>query len=98
MDILPHLNAARILVVEDDLVSSERVVKLLRTAGYYVQNAYNTGDAMAVDHTRFDLALVNEKMRDREGHSILQQIQQNPTFNKLPVLQISSLGPDKLLT
>src|SRR5512142_2050585 len=92
MVILPHLNAARILVVEDDLSVADRIVRVLRTAGFYVQNAYNCGDAVAVDHSRFDLALVNGAMRDREGVSILDTIDRHPTFARLPVLTVIDQG------
>jgi len=88
-DILPHLNAARILVVEDDLPAADRAVKVLRGAGYYVQNAYNSGDAIAADHNRFDIALVDGTMRDRNGQSILEQIKSHPTFAKLPLLVVT---------
>ncbi len=89
MDILPDFNAARILVVEDDLPTAERMVKVLRGAGYSVQNAYNSGDAIAADHSRFDLALVDGAMRDRDGRSILDSIKQHPTFARLPILAVT---------
>lgn len=89
MNIVPNLNAARILVVEDDLGMADRIVVVLRGAGYYVQNAYNSGDALAADHTRFDLALVNAAMRDREGHTILDSIAAHPTFSRLKILTMT---------
>src|SRR5258706_955908 len=97
MNILPHLNAARILVVEDDLKTAERIVGVLRGAGYYVQNAYNSGDALAVDPSRFDLALVNGKMRDRQGRTILQEIQQHPTFARRPLVHLHDAPLGQLL-
>ncbi len=95
MDILPDLNAARILVVEANLSTAERIVKALRQAGYSVQNAYNVGDAIAADHSRFDLALVNGAMRDRDGRSILDTIKQHPTFARLPVLTVTENSDDE---
>lgn len=89
MNIVPNLNAARILVVEDDLKMADRIVAVLRGAGYYVQNAYNSGDALAADHTRFDLALVNAAMRDREGRAILDSIAAHPTFSRLKILTMT---------
>jgi signal transduction histidine kinase len=92
MDILPDLNAARILLVEDDLPTAARLVKTLREAGYSVQNAYNSGDAIAADHSRFDLALVDGAMRDRDGRSILDSIKQHPTFARLPILTVTDVS------
>jgi signal transduction histidine kinase/CheY-like chemotaxis protein len=88
MNILPGLNAARILVVEADLSIADRIVATLRAAGYYVQNAYNFGDAMAADHARFDIAVVDGSLRDREGHWLLESIPKHPTFSRLPVLAL----------
>ena len=92
MDIVPDLKAARILVVEDDLPVADRIVNTLRRAGYYVQNAYNSGDALAADHAHFDLALVYGAMRDREGVSILDRIERHPSFARLPILTVHDGG------
>lgn len=89
MNSLPNLNAERILVIEDDLHVAERLVVLLRQAGYYVQNAYNCGDAVAADHSRFDLALVDGAMHDRSGKVIGDYIRESRSFARLPVLAIS---------
>jgi signal transduction histidine kinase/DNA-binding response OmpR family regulator len=86
MDMLPDLHATRILVVESDLNAADRAVNILRDSGFAVQNAYNPGDALAADHSHFDLALVNPAMRDREGVSIMERIRQHETFTKLPLL------------
>ncbi len=88
-DMLPHLNVARILVVEDDLPAADRVVTVLRRAGYYVQNASNSSDAFAADHARFDIGLVDGTMRDPDGRPILEQIKNHPTFAKLPLLIVT---------
>lgn len=89
MDFLPDLHATRILVVENDFNAAARAATLLRGSGYSVLNAYNPGDALAAEHSHFDLALVNPAMRDREGISILQRIEDHETFKKLPLLIIS---------
>jgi signal transduction histidine kinase/DNA-binding response OmpR family regulator len=89
MDILPDLHASRILVVESDFNAAARAATLLRGSGYSVLNAYNPGDALAAEHSHFDLALVNPAMRDRDGVSILQRIENHDTFKKLPLLIIS---------
>ncbi|MEP7286902.1 MAG: ATP-binding protein [Chloroflexota bacterium] len=86
MSTLFNLNRARILLVESNLQAAGHIVQLLRGAGYDVQNAYNTGDAFAADHSRFNLALVNYAMKDRQGTSLLDLIQGHATFSLLPLL------------
>ncbi len=90
MDMLPDLHATRILVVESDLNAADRAVNILRDSGFAVQNAYNPGDALAADHSHFDLALVNPAMRDRDGVSIIERIREHETFTKLPLLVIGN--------
>jgi signal transduction histidine kinase/DNA-binding response OmpR family regulator len=92
MESIFGLNSPRLLLVEDDLPEAERTVQMLRGTGYYVQNAYNIGDALAADHNRFNLALVNAAMHDRQGTSILELIERHPTFSKLPLLLMSNNG------
>src|SRR5450432_3500271 len=89
MDILPDLHATRVLIVENDFKAADRAVTILRESGYIVQNAYNPGDALAADHTHFDLAVVNPAMRDRDGIPILERIKHHETFQSLPILIVS---------
>src|SRR5215475_5736069 len=90
MDLLPDLHATRILIVESDLNAADRAVNILRGSGYTVQNAYNPGDALAADHSHFDLAMINPAMRDRDGVPILDKIKYHESFTKLPLLIIGN--------
>src|SRR5579859_202067 len=92
--LLPDLHASRILVVEDDFEVADRLVAVLRGAGYYVQNAYNVGDALAVDHARFDLAVVDGQMRDREGVTLLQRISKHAGFSRLQILIVGDASDE----
>jgi signal transduction histidine kinase/CheY-like chemotaxis protein len=86
---LANLRAKRILVVEDDITFVAQINEILRRAGYDVQNAYNCGDAVAADHARFSLALVNPTMHDRDGRSIEEHIEALPSFRSLPRLNLN---------
>ncbi len=94
MSILPNLNAVRVLIVDDDLRFAERTNRALTRAGYYVQNAYNCGDALfAVETTRFDVALVNSAMRDRDGRAVNELIAAHATFNRIPLVSFGERDP-----
>jgi len=89
---LPNFNAKRVLIVENDLMFAEQSSQILQNAGYYIQVAYNSGDALyAVDNGHFDVALINTTMRDRNGDAILDQISTHPVFRRLPIVSFSGL-------
>ncbi|GAB4546068.1 MAG: hypothetical protein OHK0023_05290 [Anaerolineae bacterium] len=94
MEVLGKLNAKRILLVEHDIQTATQLGALLRRAGYEVENAYNSGDALAASHDRFAVALVNSSMKDRNGKNILQVIRDHASFAKLPVLLLDEPGAD----
>src|SRR5579859_131223 len=95
INFLPDLHANRILVVEDDFELADRLVSALRSAGYYVQSAYNVGDALAVDHARFDLAVIDGLMRDRVGVPLLKRVTNHPTFSLVRLLVIADSTNNK---
>lgn len=86
MGILPKLNATRLLLVEDNLNANERLTELLREVGYEVETAYNIGDALAAQHDRFALAVVDGAMRSRDGRSVLEMIREVESFAALPIV------------
>ncbi|MCC7206912.1 MAG: GAF domain-containing protein, partial [Anaerolineae bacterium] len=91
MDSLPDINARRILLVLDDPTLSAQVGDALRADGYAVETAYNTGDALAAQHARFSLALIDSRLKDRAGRPIRDLIREHPGFSKLPVLALDQL-------
>jgi signal transduction histidine kinase/CheY-like chemotaxis protein len=91
MDSLPDINARRILLVLDDPALSAQVGGALRADGYAVETAYNIGDALAAQHARFSLALIDSRLTDRAGRNIQELIREHPGFSRLPVLAINRL-------
>ncbi|MHB8625632.1 MAG: GAF domain-containing protein [Aggregatilineales bacterium] len=90
---LPDPKARRILIVDSDLARVQQIGDLLEGAGYYVQNAYNAGDALfAVEHGRFDAALINVDMRDRGGTPFRDHLRENPAFSRLPIVPLNELA------
>lgn len=85
----PLFSMQQILIVEDDLQVADQLATLLNEAGFSFFNAYNPGDAVELDHTRFHIALVNGRMQDRSGRTIDKYIQQSPSFSQLPIIAIN---------
>lgn len=91
MTILPDINAKRILLVESDYSVVEHVNEVLRDARYVVETAYNLGDALAVDQTRFAIAIVDSTMRDSDGRPVIDHLRSDPKFARLPILNLSDI-------
>src|SRR5450432_551631 len=89
MDTLPGFNLAHILVVETDQKVADYVSAVLRSGGYLVQSVTYVGEALTIDHSRFNLAVVNGALRDAKGVDIRERIRQVTTFAVLPVLFIN---------
>ena len=68
MDLLSRLNAAQILIAENDRPTMERLTDILEGAGYNVQNAYFGGDALWTMTGQYDLVLLNANMQTRNNH------------------------------
>ncbi|MBI5958494.1 MAG: GAF domain-containing protein [Chloroflexi bacterium] len=75
MNFLSNINARRILVAESDPDEMDRTTVILEEAGYNVHKAYYAGDAMfALQHSQFDLALVDSWMKDRDQRMLTDQM------------------------
>jgi signal transduction histidine kinase/DNA-binding response OmpR family regulator len=80
MSFLPNLNAARILVAESDPDAMDYATSILEEARYNVHKAYYAGDAVyAMEHGQFELALIDAQMRDRDQHTLTDQM---PRFGR----------------
>ncbi len=80
---------ARVLLVEDDLVTARREIRVLERAGYEVVHAATVGDAdqALCDHD-FDLAILDIFLPDGDGFAICQRIR---AVVDLPVMMLSGL-------
>ena len=95
-EMLPNPNAPRLLVVDQDLSRARRIGAMLEKNGYYVQNAYNVGDALfAVETSRFNAALVNVQMRDRDGTTIKDLWRTSVRASRVPYLDLSEFTLDQ---
>ncbi len=95
-EMLPNPNAPRLLVVDQDLSRARRIGAMLEKNGYYVQNAYNVGDALfAVETSHFNAALVNVQMRDRDGNTIKDLWRTSVRASRVPYLDLSEFTLDQ---
>jgi signal transduction histidine kinase/CheY-like chemotaxis protein len=93
---LPNPNAPRLLLIDQDLNRARRIGAVLEQQGYYVQNAYNVGDALfAAETSRFNAALINTDMRDRDGTPILDLWRSAPRAVRLPFLNLNGFTLDQ---
>jgi len=82
----------RILVVEDDRVLRQFVVKLLEMEGYAVLEAANGDEALArVQKEDCDLVLLDIQMPGRDGWSVLEELKGAPKLKDIPVLMWTAL-------
>ncbi len=98
MEFLPNLNAARVLLAERDPDEMDYTASILEQAGYNVHKAYYVGDAVfALEHNRFDMALVDVFMQDRSRSLLAEHMTR---FSGVPWIAIvdDSIGdPYQLL-
>ncbi|BAT51679.1 two-component response regulator [Nostoc sp. NIES-3756] len=83
----------RILIVEDNDINRMLLSDYLSYSGYTVQSLAN-GSFFFIKIQQFqpDLILLDLKLPDVDGYSLLQQIQQQPAFAKIPVIVVSGFA------
>jgi signal transduction histidine kinase/DNA-binding response OmpR family regulator len=97
MDFWPTLNATRVLILESDVNLADALQDILVAENYYVQKAYNLGDArFSIRHHHYDLALVDLRVSDTEGQSVAEVFRTDPAFEGLTWIAISN-SPAKVL-
>ncbi len=97
MDFWPSINASRILIVESDVNLADALHDMLVAENYYVQKAYNLGDArFSVRHHHYDVALVDLRVSDTDGQSAADVFQKDPAFEYVTWIAIST-SPAKVM-
>ena len=84
---------ATILVVEDDEMNRDLLVRRLDKAGYTIHVAANGAEALnLINEQAYDLILLDIMMAQVDGYQTLQKIRMRDTFKDTPVIMISALG------
>lgn len=84
-------NDASILVIDDSVVITKTIKKLLEIRGYRVFCAENGKDGLeALSSNKIDLAIIDVELPDIRGTKLLEIIKRDPKFESLPALMLSS--------
>jgi len=77
----------RILIVDDEKKICEILTEILENEGYDVSAAYNATDALKkLDRQTFALALIDIKLPDIDGLTLLKKVkQQNPSMSAVVI-------------
>jgi two-component system, cell cycle response regulator DivK len=85
--------AKRILLIEDNDVNRMLLSDYLRYCNYNVQSLPEATDFfLTIDYFQPELILLDLKLPDVDGFSLLEQIQQNPLLSKIPVIVVSAFA------
>ncbi len=82
---------AKILIVEDSLVTRKVIARTLVARGYEVFEAKNSFEALAgIEQKNPDLILLDIILPGKDGYEILEEIKQKPMFEETPVVMLTS--------
>ncbi len=82
---------ATVLIVEDDVVVSRLLQKVLARRGRHLEIAERAADMLKVFRTRWvDLIVLNIGLPDMDGREVLTALRKNPVTEKVPILILSS--------
>jgi CheY-like chemotaxis protein len=82
-----------VLVVEDDEVNRDLLVRRLNKAGYTTHTAGNGVEALdLLNRHPYDLILLDIMMAQLDGFQTLQKIRSREAFKDIPIIMISALG------
>ncbi|MBN3909671.1 MAG: response regulator [Nostoc sp. NMS1] len=83
----------RILLVEDHYLNRLLLSDYLNYCGYDVQSL-SEGSAFfsTIDKFKPDLMLLDLKLPDIDGYSLLKQVQQKPDLSKIPIIVVSAFA------
>ena len=84
---MASLDTPRILVVDDDREFQRSLIKIFLKAGYQVNVASDSVQALAVlDRRRYDLIVLDLKMPGRSGLEVLREIKTKTPDSKVIVV------------
>ena len=87
----------KILLVEDDRILSETLIRHLNQNGYHATFAYTKEDAvMKIRNLKFDLILLDVTLPDGNGFAVCEEIRQISTDTRIIFLTAKDLESDIL--
>jgi len=89
---LTHEMVSSVLVVDDNEMNRDMLVRRLTPLGYDVEVACDGKQALdMISDGQFDLILLDIMMPIMDGFEVLDQLKSNPRFKSLPVIMITAL-------
>ncbi|QKQ76734.1 response regulator [Nostoc sp. TCL240-02] len=83
----------RILLVEDHYLNRLLLSDYLSYSGYDVQSLSEGSTFFStIDKFKPDLMLLDLKLPDIDGYSLLKQVQQKPDLSKIPIIVVSAFA------
>ena len=80
-----------VLIVEDDVVFSRLLQKVLARSGRHLEIAERASDMLKVFRTRWvDLIVLDIGLPDMDGREVLTALRKNPVTEKVPILILSA--------
>jgi len=87
----PHLEGARILVVDDDQVTCSMLEEILKRQNFHVSTAHDGQEAWALMLAgELDLILLDVIIPKSDGFEILRRMKNHPALEGIPVILISA--------
>lgn len=84
-----------ILLAEDSITTRTQEKRILEGAGYEVVTAVDGADAFQKLATReFDAVVSDIEMPNMDGLTLAARIRENPRYNELPIVLVTSLASD----
>lgn len=82
-----------ILLVEDEIVTSNIITSFLQSHGHHVINALSNIEATnEIKNNTFDLAIIDRKLPDGDGIQIIDVLRESNNISSTGVIMVSSLG------
>ncbi len=93
-----NLVGKRILIVDDNSTNRKILLKQTESWGMIVSTAENANHALELMATenQFDVAIVDMQMPEIDGLTLATKIHQNPIYQDLPLVLLSSLGKQEI--
>ena len=93
----PPSTEPRILLVEDDEIFADILIKRFTNSGAVIMHAKNAKDAIAVleRESPFNAILLDVALPDMDGFEILSRIRSVPAFLNIPVVIVSNFVKEK---
>jgi len=89
--LIPALQPARILIVDDNPKNLQVLGKLLQEAEYAIEFATNGKAALEwIDIQGFDIMLLDINMPEMDGFEVCRKIRINPKLDKMPIIFLSA--------